>query len=400
MRRRERGAGTFSRLPDGRLVYRVSFGAGPEGERVRRRFYGRTQQECRDQAEEYRRALRLGLTPPTGELLREYLPRWLEGRREWLRPRTFEGYRAHIVHNIVPTVGSLEVTALERRHVVQMMARIRDRGLSARTANGAKVVLGAAMQDALRDRLVDQNVVRLVQQLPHQAEEFVPLVAREIELLRDAVRGTRDEALYAVALAFGLRQGELLGLTWADVDFDRRVLRVTHSLMHRQGDDFVLAEVKTDKSRRTVVMPEFIADVLQRQRAQQDADRARMGSWWPEHWPDLVFRAPTGRPLHGPTVTRRFQRLLADLGIERRRFHDLRHTCATYLLMSGVELKVIQEILGHATIAVTSAVYAHVLPEMQERALDHMAQLLSPVPMAQPPAQRLPKTSRPDEVRA
>lgn len=192
--------------------------------------------------------------------------------------------------------------------------------------------------------------------------------------------------MYTLALAYGLRQGELLGLTWADVRFETGVLHIAHSLQSRGRGDFALVEVKTPHSRRAMAMPPFIADALEAQRELQRDDRKSAGRYWPEPYPDLVFREPNGRPLHGPTVTRRFQRTLADLGIPRRRFHDLRHTCATYLLMSGVEMKVIQQILGHATIAVTSDTYAHVLPRMQEEALAYMGAMLSGQAPGQDPA--------------
>jgi integrase len=379
---RERGAGAFKRMEDGRWQYRVSLGTGPDGSRQRHRFYGRTQAECREQAEEYRHHLRAGLAPPDGELLRDYLPRWLEGRAHELKPSSFIWYKGHIHSNLIPAVGNVRVTELTRRHVMTMMGRMKTRGLSARSINSARATLGAAMKDAHRDGVVEQNVVSLVNQVPQRRTEFEPLTANEIERFRDGYRGKREESLYTVELTFGLRRAELLGLTWADVDFDRGLLFVRHTLQHIGG--YRLDDVKTKHSQRVIRMPAFVVDVLRKHREEQEMDRAQMGEHWPDFWPDLVFRTKRGSPIHPPLVTRQFQALLDKLGIRRRRFHDLRHTCATYLLMSGVDMKVIQQILGHSTITTTSDIYAHILPEMQENALAHMGRLLTGQGAGQP----------------
>jgi integrase len=372
--KRTRGEGSWERLADGRWLYRVSLGVNDEGKRTRQRFYGRTQQECRQQAEDYRHRLRAGLDPEAGlSNLADYLHDWLEGRRLELRASTLTYYRILIDQHIIPSLGKLELDALTRAHVARLLSTIMGKGLSPKTANLCKVVLGAAMQDALRDGLVQTNVVRLVRQVQEPASTVRPLTAHEIELLRDAVRGTRDEALYTLALAYGLRQGELLGLCWEDVDFERGLLNIRHTLYTREGYQG-LSEPKTPQSRRAMAMPPLVVDALLAHKARQDRERDKTIGW--THHPNLVFRHSNGYPLLGRSVTRSFQTILAGLGIEKHRFHDLRHTCATFLLLSGVQLKVIQTILGHATLAITADTYAHVLPSMQEDAIGVMAGIL------------------------
>jgi integrase len=192
-----------------------------------------------------------------------------------------------------------------------------------------------------------------------------PLTPAEIRLLLEHVEGDRLEALYVLALATGLRQGELLGLGWPDVDLSAGVLTVRRSLQRVNGViDFV--EPKTLRSRRTVSVPASVGDLLRRHRQRQAGERLKAGSVWQEN--DLVFTTGTGRPLDGTNVTRRFQRLLAAAGIPQRRFHDLRHSCATVLLAQGVAARVVMEILGHSQILVTQNTYTHVLPEMHRDA--------------------------------
>lgn len=369
---RNRGDGSFRKLADGRWVYQVSLGVDASGVRQRPRFYGATQQQCRDQAEDYRSDLRKGLSPSTGRLLlRDYLRDWITTKAPTLRPSSAERYLSLIEHQLIPHLGHTELANLTRSHVTTMMRRLLAAGLSARTTNYAKVTLGAAVQDAVRDGLVPSNVVRLVRGLPMPRAEIAPLTASEVERLRDAVRGTRDEALYTLALTYGLRQGELLGLTWADVDLAGAVLHVRHSLTP-DAKSYALGELKTRQSRRALVMPAFIVDTLLHHRIQQTFEREQAGQGWQTYWPDLVFRGVTGRPVNGPTLTHSFQKLQARLGIPQRRFHDIRHSTATFMLVAGVELKVIQTILGHATIGVTADTYAHVLPALQTDAFERV----------------------------
>lgn len=369
--KRQRGDGSFSRLQDGRWLYRVSLGFDGSGRRQRARFYGRTQAECRAQAEDYKRDLRLGIDPDAGaESLKVYLEGWLEARKRVLRPGTIHVYRSAIETHITPALGDLALKEITRPHVTRFVSQMLAKQLAPSTVNTVKVVLGAALQDALRDGLVTQNVARLVRSVPEPESDVRPLSVQAVEALRDAVAGTRDDALYTVALGFGLRQGELLGLCWEDVDFERGLLHVRHTLQ----PGYVLGEPKTVSSRRSLVMPAFIAEALREQQARQQQELTGKSGW--ERWPNFVFREVNGWPINGQTLTRRFQALCVRLGIERHRFHDLRHTAATYLLLSGVEMKVIQVILGHATMAITADVYSHVLPQMQESAFEIMCQML------------------------
>lgn len=369
---RSRGDGSFKRLLDGRWVYQVSLGVDDSGKRARPRFYGATQAECREQAEDYRVKLRSGLNPHRDESMTAYMTRWLAEREHALRPSTFRRYRQHVALDILPTLGRLDLDQVSRSHVVRMVAAIRARGRTVRTANHAKNVLGAALQDALRDGLVTQNVARLVKGLPSPRAEVSPLTPAEVERLRGAVQGTRREALYSLALTYGLRQGELLGLTWADVDFAAGVLHVRHAL-HYEGETYALGELKTRQSRRSLVMPAFISDVLSKHRTRQSIEREHAGAGWQAYWPDLVFRGTTGRPMNGPALTRSFHQLQDEIGIKPgRRWHDLRHQAATTLLAAGVDIKVIQQILGHSNIGTTADIYAHVIPALQTDAFERV----------------------------
>lgn len=172
----------------------------------------------------------------------------------------------------------------------------------------------------------------------------------------------------------GLRQGEALGLTWRDIDLETGYLRVNRQLQRIDGR-FELVEPKTARSRRTIVMPASITAALKNHRERQELERpAELRDWNPMC---LVFTRPDGLPLDGTVITHQFHRLLDEAGLPQRRFHDLRHSCATLLLAQGVPARVVMEVLGHSQIGITMNTYAHVIPELRRDAADRMETLLN-----------------------
>ncbi len=189
-----------------------------------------------------------------------------------------------------------------------------------------------------------------------------------------AIRGDRLEALYTVALAIGLRPGEALGLRWQDVDLVSGVLRVQVALQRIKGK-LELDELKTHRSRRSLALPQFTNMALKAHRAHQEEERQNAGDRWEER--DLVFCTRLGRPLLQRNVIRSFRRTLKYAGLTHRRFYDLRHTCASLLLVQGVHPRVVMEILGHSQISLTMNTYSHVVPELQQDAAQRMDSLFA-----------------------
>jgi integrase len=159
-------------------------------------------------------------------------------------------------------------------------------------------------------------------------------------------------ALFVAAIGLGLRQGELLALRWEDVDLDRGIVMVRHTL--RRGDR-ELAEPKTERSRRTLAMPSAVTAALRQHRRRQLEERLAAGPAWEDR--EFVFATPHGRPLDGVNVAHDYQEALARAGLPRQRFHDLRHAYATLLLEDGVELAIISRALGHSVLSTTADVY-------------------------------------------
>ena len=204
-----------------------------------------------------------------------------------------------------------------------------------------------------------------------------PLTPAQTRTLLEAAHAESDrlEALYVLAVTTGLRQGELLGLKWDDVDLEGGMLQVRRTLTTAKGGP-VLSAPKTRGSRRSVKLPPTASEALRSHLERQLAEIDRVGSLWQEN--GLIFASEVGELLDRRHVTtHRFKPLLKRAGLPQIRFHDLRHTCATLLLIKNVNPKVVSEMLGHASIAITLDTYSHVLPDMQDSAARAMEEALS-----------------------
>jgi integrase len=282
----------------------------------------------------------------------------------------------------VPALGKVALEKLTPQHVRQLLNAIVSAGNSAgrdraaTTAGHVRAVLRAALNQAVDDQLLARNVAAVAKP-PKQEKRFAPnpLTLDESFRLLDAITaaGDRLEALYVVALATGLRQGELLGLTWDDVDLDQGVLQLRRQLQRVDGH-LVLVELKSEASKGTATLTGDAIEALKAHEARQRLEKLAERKRW--HESHLVFTTPIGTPLEGTNVTKAFQKHLKAAGISRRRFHDLRHTTPTLMRKQGVDMKVLQKILRHSSYKLTADTYGHVLPELQRDAAEKLQALL------------------------
>lgn len=369
--RRSNGEGSVYRTAEGR--WRASlFVRHPDGEhRVRRVVSGRTRADVVRKLEALRREGPAGFA--NGETTGQYLERWTEAIRPRLRPATHREYARHVTAYFGP-LADVPLTGLTPGHVERLMAGMLERGLSPQTAAHARATLRRALHDAERDGLVTRNVAGLARPPRVTRKEMHPLTAAEV---RGLVEATRDDALgplWALALGSGLRLGELLGLAWSDIDPDAGQLTVRRAMARAADDGWTLAEPKTSRSRRTVMLPAIAREALARRRTHQEADKATAGTAWQDR-AGLVFTDAVGRPLRPPDVSDEWRRTRRRLGLGVR-LHDLRHTAATLMLGAGVPLKVVSDTLGHSTISITADIYAHVTPELRREAADGLDRAL------------------------
>jgi integrase len=226
-----------------------------------------------------------------------------------------------------------------------------------------------------RRRCVPRNAADVKAPRP-TPEEMHPLSEDEVHTFLETAKesGDRFEALYVLAIAMGLRRGELLGLRWDDVDLERGTLRVGRALV-REGGRHVLGETKTKRGRRQINLTPRTVNALKDHRKKQLEEKMRLAGLYKDH--GLIFASGVGTPVNPENLVKRsFKPLLQKAGLPEIRFHDLRHTCATLLLGRGVHPKIVQELLGHATIAMTLDTYSHYLPSMGDQAAGAMRRVL------------------------
>ena len=369
--RRSNGEGSIYRTAEGRWRGALTL-AHPDGDRrIRRVVSGRSRADVARKLEALRRQSAGAFA--SGETTGEYLDRWLEAVRPRLRPATHREYARH-VRTYFPSLADVPLTALTPGHIERLMAGMIERGLSPQTVAHGRATLRRALHDAERDGLVTRNVAGLARPPRITRREMHPLSATEVLRLVDATRDDPMGPLWALAVGSGLRLGELLGLTWADVDLDTGQLVVRRAMARAADDGWSLSEPKTARSRRTVMLPALARDALEARRTRQDADKAAAGTAW-QDTVGLVFTDAVGRPLRPPDASDEWRRTRRGLGLNVR-LHDLRHTAATLMLGAGVPLKVVSDALGHSTIAITADIYAHVTPELRREAADAMDRAL------------------------
>lgn len=291
-----------------------------------------------------------------------------------MRPRTFQSYTELVRVHLGPGLGRILLSKLTPQQVQKLINQKLADGLSPRRVQYIHAVLRRALGQAERWDLVPRNVAKLVSAPRVVQTEIEPFTPDEARQFVQAVQQERLEALYLLAIATGLRQGELLGLSWSDIDLAARQLTVRTSLQRINGE-FLFLEPKTARSSRTLPFPDIAAGALEAHKGRQMGERLAAGDRWEDS--GLVFTTPTGRPLSDRVVRARFYRILEDPGLRRQRFHDLRHACASLLISQGVQPRDVMEILGHSTIAMTMNRYAHVIQQTQREAAGKMGRILS-----------------------
>lgn len=299
---------------------------------------------------------------PQSETVARYLAGWLDeaASTSLLRPRTVESYQDVIEGYIVPAVGRIRLVDLEAQDVARMVTGIMKAGRSAQTAKHAHKILRVALGEAERRGLVTRNVATLVKSPRVVRPALVTLSGHDARRFLAETREHPRWPLYVLALTTGMRRGELLALCWQDVDLDAAELRVQHTIRQISRYRFVLDEPKTDRSRRTLPLTSLAVSALRLQQGRATSAR-------------FVFARPDGRPLPAAEVTREFQAALAAHGLEKVRFHDLRHTAAQLLLDgNGGDIRAVSATLGHSTIATTVDIYGGAADDARRRARDAM----------------------------
>jgi integrase len=367
MSRRGPNEGTIYQRKDGRWVAGVSLGYGG-GRRVRKWVIGRSRREAAEKLEPLLKARRDQLPiPDQRQRLGPFLDRWLEEvARPTIRWSTYKSYRDIVRLHLAPDLGHISVAKLAPVDIQRFLNAKLESGLSPRRVQYLHAVLRRALVTAERWGMASRNVAKLVDPPRVRRPEIRPLTPDQARQLIEAAADDRLRALWITALGTGMRQGELLALRWDNVDLESRRLEVKATLARVEGR-LVRLEPKTERSRRTLALPEVVAAALRAHRTRQRMERLVAGPRWVDS--GHVFATTIGTPLEAAAVTRAFHAALLHAGLSRGRFHDLRHAAATFLLAQGFTLEDAKNLLGHSSIVLTSNTYGHVL----ERRMNQVA---------------------------
>jgi integrase len=370
-------AGQIIKRGDRTWLIRIFLGRDAKG---KQKFHHKTVHGTKRDADRYltatRREMDLGVfVEPSVMSVNEYLDRWLrDAARPRVSRRTADGYAGLLERYIREPLGFKRLDQLQALDIQSVYGAMQTRGLSARVVRHAHSALHNALKQAVKWGLLSRNPSDLVE-LPKVAhKERRVLSPDEASEFLKAAALLPHGLIFEFALLTGMRPEEYLALQWADVDFERGTAQVRRALV-RHKKNWSFEEPKTARSRRTVYLPEPLMKKLAAHKRQQAEVRLKLGAAWQAF--DLVFCGEQGTPLTIPNITYRYFRpILTKAKLPRIRLYDLRHSCATLLLIAEENPKVVSERLGHSTIVLTLDTYCHVLPTMQQAATARLEKLL------------------------
>jgi integrase len=374
-RQRLNGEGTISGpRKDGRYVG-AFYALTTTGTRKRVYVYGRTREEAHERlVQEQSRAGRGIPVPAESWKLGPYLDYWLEHVIEpTRRPATYALYEMTIRLYLKPELGKYQLKRLSVPVVQAFLNRQLRAGRSVRNVQIMRQVLSAALSRAVREELVARNVARLVELPTWEPSIVVPWATAEALVFLGAASDDPLYPAFVLLLLYGMRRGEVLGLRWADVDFDAQMIHVRQQIQRVQGQ-LKIGPVKTRAGSRDLPLIGLTRIALAARQAQQEADRADLGTAWTDT--GLVFTTRTGRPIEPRNLVRSFIRICDQNGIRKIRVHALRHTVASLLKDLRVPARDAQIILGHAHISTTQQIYTYVDEAARLDALTRLNKLL------------------------
>jgi integrase len=383
-KRRGRGEGSVFERDDGQWVGSVSLGYAESGKRRRKTVYGATKQEVLDKIGRLRGDARAGNLPDAGNLtVGQLLDRWLQSAKPKMGVRTYEVREQTVARHVRPRLGALKLAKLTALHVEAFYADMHNDNVGPWAVRHAANALGTALNHACRLKLIPSNPAAAVPKPAEPKREMVCLSQDQARHLLTASRGRVIYTLLVVAIGTGCRQGEMLALTWDDIDLRKGTLSVRRCLSEtKQG--FILKEPKTAAGRRTITLPDFVVEALVTHKASM-LQAGLVGA--------PVFCAKTGNHLFKRNVLRAFWGAVKAANVaasklppeeaelktipDGLRFHDLRHSSASILLSQGQSLRAVSQRLGHSNPALTLKVYAHCLPSDDAQLAAGLARMMA-----------------------
>jgi integrase len=361
---------------------------GPPGAKRRPRRTGSgfaTKKEALAALREIQQADTTGrLVEPNKMTVEEYLTQWLAAVRsrigDGLSATGWRDYEIHVRRHIIPGIGDTPLQALSRNQVKAFYAWVQEgnssrnsRRPTAKTVHNIHLTLRRALEDAVEDGLIVRNPSSGARSAPKSRREMLTWTEDELRTFLEATADDRLYPLWCLTAMSGMRRGEALGLRWDDLDL--KASTVTVNRQWKRGErGLILTPPKTERSRRTIDIDQETLGAVKRWRRAQLEERMAYDGEWQET--GFMFTRPNGTLNDPDVISQRFDKIVARLGLKPVRFHDLRHTHATLLLLTGVPPHVVSMRLGHRSVAFTLQPYAHVLPQQQADAVERLASRL------------------------
>lgn len=337
----------------------------------KRGFKGKT--EARNAEREARVAWEKGTyIDPTKMLYSEYVTNWLANKQD-ISPETRETNEGHLKNHIIPILGHVPLQKINVQHIEGFIKELSQKKIADGTVKKIFNLVQTSFKSAERKELISKNPFNLL------GKEDKPKVTRKkfdywtTEEVRHffKVLDHRQKILFILAIYTGCRRGEILGLRWKDIDFNNNQLRLTQTLKPRNR---IKDGGKNENASRSITVSPFVISELEKHRIQIEKEKLKAEKYYDN---DLVVCQKNGKPVSLGNFTKFWNRTIEKTEMRRIRFHDLRHTCASLLLSAGVHPKVVQELLGHASIKITLDTYSHMMPNMQEDAVKQLDKLLN-----------------------
>lgn len=348
-------------LKGGAIRYQVTTEAGTDpktGKRRQTRKRYRTEKEARAALAAVGDAVARGAYVARSALtVEQACSDWLASKHD-LKPSTVRGHKVSL-GPVRDQLGHIELQSLTKRHLDDLVAALRAGDIegrkkwSPRSVNYMLSLTTAVLEDQLQQGHIARNVAKLVKKVHSERPDMRTLSESDMFAILD--HECRDQHLWTLAL-YGLRRGEIAGLRWRNVDLQAKTVEICENRVV-VGREIITGTPKSKRSTRTLPLPDSVAEVLRAARKRQLEERLRLGSAYGAG--EYVASDEIGEPYHPSLLTFRWSKLLAELGIERVRLHDARHSCATLMHLRGVPIAVIAAWLGHASAAFTMATYAH-----------------------------------------
>jgi integrase len=382
-RRRANGEGTVFPRKDGRYEAAAYF-LTTSGVRKRIRVYAKTRAEAHAKLVEAKAQAQQGIrVPDRVPRLGAYLDYWLaDVVRPNRRATTFERYEGTVRLHLKPALGHQRLTQLTVPLVQAFLSQRLKDGHSIRNVQIMREVLRSALSRAMREELITRNIATLLELPKYEGREITPWTVEEARRFLLAAVGDPLHAAFLLAVLYGLRRGEVLGLRWCDVDFGGSILRIRQQVQ-RVGGELRQTPLKTRMSRRDLPLIEGLRVALSAQRELTSTGHS-----------GLVFATKTGQPIEPRNYTRSFKRICEKAAVRAIRVHDMRHTAATLLKQAGVPARDAQLILGHSTVIITQEIYQHDDLDSRHKSLERVERLFLRAPARPRCRQEQPSASQ------